>query len=173
MSRAEREALFHKCAKTMTSQSISGWFIRSPGRPIWRDNVVDWLLWALFSARTNEAIREWEEELDYYATVMGGHVGYPLRPGTDSEIQCLRLTTDPVYMVHRPFIWYMVSLLLRTQIPHHALLNLGGRLSASSISSLPSYSTLMVSHTIIPANGFARFPRAHFSHCSRVALRIQ
>jgi pimeloyl-ACP methyl ester carboxylesterase len=123
MSRAEREALFHKCAKTMTSQSITGWFLCSPGRQIWRDNVVDWLLWALFSARTSEGLPEWEEELDYYTTVMGEYVGYPLRPGTNSEMQCLRLTMDRVHMVHRPFVWYMVSFLPSTQVPHHVLLN--------------------------------------------------
>ena len=117
MSRAEREALFRRCANSMTSQSITGWFLRSPGRQIWRDNVVDWLLWALFSARTGDANREWEEELDYYVTVMGDYVGYTLRPGTDSEMHCLRLTLDPVRMLHRPFVWYMASLFPSTQIP--------------------------------------------------------
>lgn len=109
MSRAEREVLFHKCANTMTSQSISGWFLRAPGHQIWRDNVVEWLLWALFSARTSDAMREWEEELDYYITIMGEYVGYPLRPGTNPEMQCFRLTFDPVNPTHRPFVWYMAS----------------------------------------------------------------
>ena len=106
MSRAEREALFNKCAQSMTSESITGWFIRSPGLRIWRDNVIDWLLWALFSARNTNP--EWEDELEYYTTVMGEYVGYPLMPGNSPEIQCLRLTMDSVPMVHRPFIWYMV-----------------------------------------------------------------
>ena len=109
MSRAEREALFHNCADTMTSESITGWFLRSPGRQIWRDNVVDWLLWALFSVRSSDTHPEWEDELDYYITVMGERVGYPLRPGSNPEMQCLRLTMDSVPMVHRPFVWYMVS----------------------------------------------------------------
>ncbi|KAI0293585.1 hypothetical protein BC826DRAFT_1186041 [Russula brevipes] len=74
MSRAEREALFYKCANSMTSESISGWFIRSPGEHICRDNVADWLLWALFSARKNDALPEWEEELDSYITVMGSYL---------------------------------------------------------------------------------------------------
>ena len=109
MSRAEREALFHKCADTMTPESITGWFLRSPGRQIWRDNVVDWLLWALFSVRRSDAHPELEDELDYYITVMGERVGYPLRPGSNPEMQCLRLTMDSVHMVHRPLVWYMVS----------------------------------------------------------------
>jgi hypothetical protein len=108
MSRAEREALFCKCANSMTAESITGWFLRASGGQIWRDNVVDWLLWALFSSRSKDTHREWEEELDHYITAMGEYVGYPLRPGSNPEMQCLRLTMDPVPMVHRPFIWYMV-----------------------------------------------------------------
>jgi hypothetical protein len=111
MSRAERETLFHKCADTMTSQSITGWFLRSPGRQVSRDNVADWLLWALFSSRASDIVQEWKEELDYYITVMGEYVGYPLDPGTNSEMHCFRLTMDRVHMVHRPFVWYMASFL--------------------------------------------------------------
>ncbi|KAN0116606.1 Alpha/Beta hydrolase fold [Russula decolorans] len=108
MSRAEREALFHKCAESMTPESITGWFLRSPGLQISRDNVIDWLLWALFSVRNRDTNPEWEDELGYYITVMGEYVGYPLIAGSTPEIQCLRLTMDPVPMVHRPFTWYML-----------------------------------------------------------------
>ncbi|KAH9955230.1 hypothetical protein BC827DRAFT_882947 [Russula dissimulans] len=114
MSRAEREALFCKCANSMTAESITGWFLRASGGQIWRDNVVDWLLWALFSSRSKDTHREWEEELDHYITAMGEYVGYPLRPGSNPEMQCLRLTMDPVPMVHRPFIWYMLVCLVDT-----------------------------------------------------------
>lgn len=92
----------------MTSESITGWFLRSPGLQIWRDNVIDWLLWALFSVRNRDTNPGWEDELEYYITVMGEYVGYPLVAGSNPEIQCLRLTMDPVPMVHRPFFWYMV-----------------------------------------------------------------
>ncbi|KAI9446067.1 hypothetical protein H4582DRAFT_1903212 [Lactarius indigo] len=108
MSRAERDALFHNCANSMTPESITNWFIRAPGLRVLRDNVADWLLWALFSARSNEVLEEWEEELDYYISVMGDYVGYPIGRGSNSEMQCFRLTFDPVYMVHRPFIWYTI-----------------------------------------------------------------
>ncbi|KAH8995412.1 hypothetical protein EDB92DRAFT_1934048 [Lactarius akahatsu] len=108
MSRAERDALFHNCANSMTPESITNWFIRAPGLRVLRDNVADWLLWALFSARSNEVLEEWEEELDYYISVMGNYVGYPIDRGSIPEMQCFRLTFDPVHMVHRPFIWYMI-----------------------------------------------------------------
>ena len=171
MTRAEREALFHKCAESMTSESITGWFLRSPGLQIWRDNVIDWLLWALFSVRNRDTNPEWEDELEYYTTVMGEYVGYPLVAGSSPEIQCLRLTMDPVPMVHRPFIWYMVRLPLCIQNP--TLLNSCGSSSALSIPSHPSHSTSKASHTTIPANGFTSFPHAHSLHCSRVRPRTE
>ncbi len=111
MSPAERDKLFHKCANSMTSESITGWFLRIPGGRILRDNVTDWLLWGLFSARSTEVLEEWGEELDYYVSAMSKLVGYPIGLGSNPKMQCLRLTLDPVQMVHRPLIWYMARLL--------------------------------------------------------------
>jgi pimeloyl-ACP methyl ester carboxylesterase len=115
MPRAERDALFHKCANSMTPESITNWF-RAPGGRVLRDNVADWLLWALFSARSTAALEEWEEELDSYISVMGDYVGYPISRGSNLDMQCLRPTMDPVHMVHRPCIWYMVVCLVDTLV---------------------------------------------------------
>ncbi|KAI9449905.1 hypothetical protein BJY52DRAFT_1305632 [Lactarius psammicola] len=108
LSRAERDALFHNCANTMTPGSITSWFLRAPGLRVLRDNVADWLLWALFFCPLNR------EELDYYISVMGDYVGYPIGRGSNPDMQCLRLTFDPVHMIHRPFIWYMIVSLVDT-----------------------------------------------------------
>ncbi|KAF8259394.1 Alpha/Beta hydrolase protein [Lactarius quietus] len=116
MSRAERDALFYKCANSMTPESITNWFLRAPGQRVLRDNVADWLLWALFSARSTEDLREWEEELDSYISVMGDYVGYPIGRGSNLDMQCLRPTMDPVHTVHRPFIWYMIVCLVDTSV---------------------------------------------------------
>jgi hypothetical protein len=94
----------------MTPESIANWFRCTPGRRVLRDNAADWLLWALFSARSAEVHREWEEELDSYISVMGDYVGYPIGRGINFDMQCFRPTMDPVNMVHRPFIWYMARL---------------------------------------------------------------
>ena len=122
MPRAERGALFHKCASSMTPESITNWFLRAPGRRVLRDNVADWLLWALFSVRSTEVLEEWEEELDSYISVMGDYVGYPIGRGSNLDMQCLRLTLDPVHTIHRPFIWYMARLISHNtpiQVPYH------------------------------------------------------
>ena len=104
----------------MTPESITNWFRCTPGRRVLRDNAAEWLLWALFSARSTEVHREWEEELDSYISVMGDYVGYPIGRGINFDMQCLRPTMDPVHMVHRPFIWYMVRLSLH-QTPFYVL----------------------------------------------------
>ncbi|KAI0245885.1 hypothetical protein BJV78DRAFT_1259315 [Lactifluus subvellereus] len=171
MSRAEREALFHKCANSMTSESISSWFVSAPGRRVCRDNVIDWLLWALFSARTSEVLEEWEQELDYYISVMGEYLGYPLSPGGKSEMQCLRLTLDPVHMVHRPFVWYMIVCFVDTLVsialyyrgfthyntckwfhvfPPRPLIALFSRTSADRVTNMPYWYRPHRSHTKLP-----------------------
>jgi hypothetical protein len=52
----------------MTPESITNCFLRAPGgKPgghVLRDNVADWLLWTLFSARSTEVLDEREEELE-------------------------------------------------------------------------------------------------------------
>ncbi|KAI0063410.1 hypothetical protein BV25DRAFT_1990788 [Artomyces pyxidatus] len=108
MSPAQRRELFDKCVQSMTSTSTAGWFTSRKGSRVRRGNAMDWLLWGLFSTHSGEMLQEWEEELDYYASVMGGFIGYDLDHGSNPEMQCLRLTLDPVVMVHRPFIWYMI-----------------------------------------------------------------
>ena len=36
-------------------------------------------------------------------------IGRKLEPGYNPAAQCMRLTIDNVPMLHRPFIWYLVS----------------------------------------------------------------
>lgn len=171
MSRAERDTLFHKCASSMTPQSITNWFLRAPGHRVLRENVADWLLWALFSARSKEALKEWEEELDSYISVMGGYVGYPIGRGINFDMQCLRPTMDPIHMIHRPFIWYMVRIFLASKTPFHVPYHFWHRSFASSIPWSPSRFISKVSLIIIPVNGSMPFLLVPILHCSRALPR--
>ena len=173
MSRAERDTLFHKCASSMTPESITNWFLRSPGRRVLRENVADWLLWALFSARSTEALQEWEEELDSYISVMGGYIGYPIGRGINFDMQCLRPTMDPIHMIHRPFIWYMVRPLLASKPRSTFLTYFGPRSFASLIPWSPSRFISKVSLIIIPVNGSMPFLLVPILHCSRALPRTQ
>ena len=74
--------------------------------------MVDWLLWALFStAREKTNIEEHQEELAGYIESIEKHLGTSLKPGrSDSaELRSMRITLDPVKMLHRPLLWYFVS----------------------------------------------------------------
>lgn len=108
MPKEQRRDLFDKCVKSMTATTTAGWFTPVTGERVRRDNAVDWLLWGLFSTKATEMLKDWEDELEYYVTRMGEFIGYPLAQGSNPDLQCLRLTFDPVVMAHRPFLWYCV-----------------------------------------------------------------
>ena len=76
-----------------------------------RENVVHWILWALFSTEICQP--EWEDEINEYISEIEGLLGRKLDSGYSDEAKAMRLTLDPVVTLHRPLTWYLVSL------PHH------------------------------------------------------
>lgn len=112
MSPQERHALFQRCAAyamSGCSDYPSGWFFRARG--FYRDNVLEWLLWALFSTAMGArgAWTQWEAEMSEYVAVVERVLGRALPGGYNEATPCMRLTLDPVRMVHRPLLWYLVS----------------------------------------------------------------
>jgi hypothetical protein len=86
-----------------------GWFSSTQGR-LRRQNVVEWLLWALYSCEPQDALLdEWKEELDEYVRRIEERLGYKLEDGYDSIVKSMRLLFDPVGATYRPLIWYLVS----------------------------------------------------------------
>lgn len=86
----------------------TGWFFNSPAASIKRDNMKEWLLWALFSTNRDGQKEEWTEELEGYLTRLEEYMGRKLERGWNSGAKCMKLTLDPVVMVHRPLVWYTV-----------------------------------------------------------------
>ncbi|KAJ3902768.1 hypothetical protein F5879DRAFT_962740 [Lentinula edodes] len=110
LTRAQRHALFLQCSKRIAgSRYPLGWFT-SPN--IKRQNVVEWILWALFSATPEAAQESWEEEMEEYVTKVEELLGMKLEQGRVDATSALRLTLDPVKMVHRPLVWYLVVALV-------------------------------------------------------------
>ncbi|GAW03825.1 hypothetical protein LENED_005577 [Lentinula edodes] len=110
LTRAQRHALFLRCSKRIAgSRYPLGWFT-SPN--IKRQNVVEWILWALFSATPETAQESWEEEMEEYVTKVEELLGMKLEQGRVDATSALRLTLDPVKMVHRPLVWYLVVALV-------------------------------------------------------------
>ena len=106
MTYEERQALFRKCRSYPHGDDFpTGWF-QSPD--IRREDVVLWILWALFSTETHRP--EWEEEINEYVSDIENLLGRTFEPGYNDKAKSMRLTFDPVVAAHRPLVWYIVSI---------------------------------------------------------------
>ena len=156
MSREERQALFSKCvAQVQSAERLTGWFHPAPTVAVKRGNVIEWLLWALFSAKESDVQPEWDEELSEYVRMLEDALGRPLEPGRDDQVRSMRVSMDNVVSTHRPLLWYLVcastylksSSLLISFIPLSVILEGGWRggcmhILAASLARLPSLLSL-------------------------------
>ena len=77
LTREERQALFNRCASCLPDSGYpTGWFL---SHDVKRDNVEEWLLWALFSttqeeAHSREDWSEWNTELSEYIDDIEKHI---------------------------------------------------------------------------------------------------
>jgi len=89
-----------------------GWFLPNNSTPN-RDDVIDWLLWALFSSSRNELdVDEYREELNGYIAKIENALGKELQDcsAEHNTVRSMRITLDPVPMLHRPLLWYTVRI---------------------------------------------------------------
>ena len=113
LTREERKVLFSKCfATARDTESATGWFHFAPSNLIRRDNVVEWLLWALFSCHRDALVQDWEDELRGYVDTIEQLLGRTLEEGSNKDVNCIKVSLDPVVSLHRPLLWYIVSTLL-------------------------------------------------------------
>ncbi|KAK7035897.1 AB hydrolase-1 domain-containing protein [Favolaschia claudopus] len=111
LTRAQRQDLFERSTLHFTAENLSGWFI-PPKSEIKRDNLREWILWAMFASTPEHASPEWDEEIDQYILATEKKLGCKLEPGRVPGVQSLRLSFDPIYTLHRPLIWYIVRISL-------------------------------------------------------------
>lgn len=91
---------------TDPEQYIRGWFKGASIEDIGRQDVKEWLTWAFFN-------RGWEEgknegEIEEFTLEFESMLHKDFRPGKGTA-KSLRLTIDPVEMLHRSLLWYSVS----------------------------------------------------------------
>ncbi|KFY40757.1 hypothetical protein V495_05288 [Pseudogymnoascus sp. VKM F-4514 (FW-929)] len=105
-SRPERKALFEKCYKYIPDPDtyLDRWFLGAPPEEIKRENVKEFVQWAFFN-RGGEAGDD-DEELEEYVAAYETMVGRKFEPGR-GKAESLRLTLDPIDMLHRSLAWYM------------------------------------------------------------------
>lgn len=107
LSQTERRYLFDRVKTEMTEPEryIRGWFKGADIGDIGRGDVKEWLAWAFFD-------REWEDgqdedEIEEYTLEIESILCKSLRQGKGLA-KPLRLTIDPVSMLHRSLLWYLV-----------------------------------------------------------------
>jgi hypothetical protein len=107
LSKDERRKLVNRVNANVADPEcyIRGWFKGARIEEIGRDDVKTFLAWAFLN-------RDWvqgedEEEIEEYAREMESMLGKDFRPGK-RKAKSLRLTLDPVDMLQRSLLWYLV-----------------------------------------------------------------
>ncbi|ELR10027.1 hypothetical protein GMDG_04432 [Pseudogymnoascus destructans 20631-21] len=83
---------------------LDRWFLGALQEEIKHENVKEFIQWAFFN-RGGEAGDD-EEESDEYVAAYETSVGRKFEPGR-GKAESLRLTLDPIDMLHRSLAWYM------------------------------------------------------------------
>ncbi|KAF8875600.1 hypothetical protein CPB84DRAFT_1853216 [Gymnopilus junonius] len=127
LTRKQRELIFSKCLEAGQLDEnhqpyFNGWFLDLPPNTYpKREDAVDWLLWSLFSTSREKVDMddpELIEELNGYVHGIEKMVGKTLESGSSQEgfhrLSSMRITLDPVRMLHRPLVWYLIVALVDT-----------------------------------------------------------
>lgn len=85
---------------------IRGWFKGADIEDIGRQDLKKWITWAFFDRDLEEG-RD-DEEIEEYTLEIESKIRKDLSPGNGTA-KPLRLTIDPVDMLHRSLLWYLVS----------------------------------------------------------------
>ncbi|KAK8066185.1 hypothetical protein PG997_012932 [Apiospora hydei] len=106
-TRAQRKKLIANILKNVPDVRlfVRKWFCYAHIDQIYRDNVKDWLAWALFARDSKDLSPEEWDELDEYVDEAQEVAGLDLPPGR-ADGKPMRLNLEPVEMYHRPLLWY-------------------------------------------------------------------
>jgi hypothetical protein len=107
-SREERRRLVNRVHASVTKPEryIRGWFKGARIDTIGREDLKTYLAWAIFDC--DWVKDEDEEEIEEYASEFESMLGKRLPPGKGIA-KPLRLTLDPVDMLYRSLLWYLVT----------------------------------------------------------------
>ncbi|KAK2004230.1 hypothetical protein LX36DRAFT_623791 [Colletotrichum falcatum] len=111
MGRAQRARLFYKALSLVPDgeEFVRKWMLNAHIEDIRRDNLKDWLLWALFEQdnMVSRPTKDIDLELEQCIDDAEEKFGIKLRPGR-GEAEALRLIFDPVIIQHRSLFYYLV-----------------------------------------------------------------
>ncbi|KAH8884368.1 hypothetical protein GQ53DRAFT_880118 [Thozetella sp. PMI_491] len=121
IDRSERAQLFYKGLDLVPHNDVAAylrkWLLDAPLEDIRRENVKDWLLWALFDIDNQKepVSMEINAELEQYITEAENRVGVKIPEGR-GDIEAMRLCYDPVIIQHRTLLHYLSIGLMDTMM---------------------------------------------------------
>jgi hypothetical protein len=120
--RDRRRLLFQRCQESIPDPEryLTKWFMDAPASEIKWENVKDFFRWAFLN--TGVPNTEDDEELEEFVSEMEKLLRRKIDPGRGNA-ECFRLTLGKVDMLHRSFIWYMVSLQKNCAITRHPIIS--------------------------------------------------
>ncbi|KAF2477191.1 uncharacterized protein BDR25DRAFT_251793 [Lindgomyces ingoldianus] len=106
LSRYERQRLFRKSLETTADIELftRKWMGGAHLDDIRRENIKEWMLWALFNREGSPA--EDDEELEAYLFEIEEKLGWAVKPGW-GPAKSLRLNFDRFEVTHRSLIYYL------------------------------------------------------------------
>lgn len=111
-SRSEREGLLLRCLYSLEDSEdfLRGWFYGAPLDQIKRENVREWLTEVMFASEypPPEDAPGWIDESDRYIEAVERTANWTIPPGHTADLPVMRLTLDPIHIVSRPLLWYIV-----------------------------------------------------------------
>ncbi|CAG8627302.1 6269_t:CDS:2 [Funneliformis mosseae] len=113
-----RAELLHNCLDTIDKFDawIEGWFSvgnkKANFDQIRRGNLEEWLAWCFFASSIEEIRQNTEYIAELYETIaiIENSKKINFTEGYNPDIQCVRLTLDPIKAIPRPFVFYVVCI---------------------------------------------------------------
>ncbi|KAI8647761.1 Alpha/Beta hydrolase protein [Parasitella parasitica] len=131
LDQSERTSLFWNCVHTIPDLSTwaEGWFYykNDCSHPkfseIKRENLALWFAWAFWHEHLDivRQNKEWADEIEWMLITTEEWFHVKFAKGLNANLQCIRLSLDPLEAVHRPLIVY-VGLYMITAIFNTAFL---------------------------------------------------
>eukprot|EP00948_MAST-09A_sp_MAST-9A-sp1_P004089 g4089.t1 len=102
---SDRDALI------LSLKEISSWFFGAPLSAIHRGNVESWLGWALWGHDTKDVMKDPDDQviMEECIALITEWTHHKFAPGYNSEVNCVRLTLDPIHSSYRPLTSYLVT----------------------------------------------------------------
>lgn len=110
LSRERRQDLFRRILATTSDLELFArkWMCWASLEDLRRENLKEWMLWALFDRQGEPG--EDDEELEEYCDLVGQAMDRKILPGWGREgVKSIRLNFDTFAVSHRSLLFYMVS----------------------------------------------------------------